>query len=140
MAPHSPAPQPQPASAVQHLGDCTRSQNIPRRLRAAPISVRDSNREAAEREQQAWDSYVDSLTPGEHPRFCKDCAHSAARDAECRAVIIDLDPVLGPRRAKCRDARKSDGACGFAAVLFAHPGDQLPADVADLGNHLGNAI
>ena len=130
MAPQTAAAAHHKAQAAPTLQQCA----------AAPILDRESQREAGEREQQAWHAYINGLPSGTQPRFCKDCSNNSFLDAECRAVISEIDPVLGPRRAKCRDVRKSDGPCGFAAVLFAHPSNNLPADVTDIGNGFGNAI
>ena len=111
MAPHTAAAAHHKAQAAPTLQQCA----------AAPILDRDSKRASDEIEQQAWHAYINGLPSGAQPRFCKDCSNNSFLDAECRAVISEIDPVLGPRRAKCRDARKSDGACSFAAKLFAYP-------------------
>ena len=94
----------------------------------APILDRDSKRAADEIEQQAWHAHIISLPSGAEPRLCHDCAHFAPRDTACRKIITAIDAVFGPSLAKCHDARKSDGPCGFAATLFAHPSTNLPAD------------
>lgn len=110
MAPHTAA-----ATAAPHQAQPA---TLLQRWATTPILDRDSKRAADEIEQQAWHAYINGLPSGAQPRFCKDCSNNSFLDAECRAVISEIDPVLGPRRAKCRDVRKSDGPCGFAAVLF----------------------
>lgn len=130
MAPHT-------AAAARHQAQA--APTLQQRA-AAPILDRDSKHTANEIEQQAWHAYVSGLPSGTQPRFCQDCAHYAMRDTACRKIITAIDPVFGPRLAKCHSARKSDGACGFAAKLFAHPSNNLPADVTDLGHRLGNTI
>ena len=108
MAPHTAAAAPHQAQAAPIL-----QQQV-----SASILDRESNREADEHEQQAWRAYLDVLPSVAQLRLCTECAHFAMRDTACRTLITTIDPVFGPRLAKCRDARKSDGPCGFAAVLF----------------------
>ncbi len=128
---------PQTAAAAPHQAQPA----TPLQWRApAPILDRDSKRAADAIEQQAWYKYISSLPSGVEPRLCKDCAHFAPRDTACRKIITAIDAVFGPSLAKCNDARKSDGPCGFAATLFAHPSNNLPADVTDLGHRLGNTV
>lgn len=121
MAPHTKAAAPQQAQPATPL----------QQWATTSILDRDSKRAADEIEQQAWNVYVSGLPSGTQPRFCKDCSNSSALDAECRAVISEIDPVLGPRRAKCRDVRRSDGPCGFAAVLF-DCSTNLPSRIAQV--------
>ncbi|TDY35105.1 hypothetical protein [Janthinobacterium sp. 75] len=130
MAPHIAAAAPHQAQAAPIL-----QQQV-----SASILDRESNGGVDEQEQQAWRAYLDVLPSVAQLRLCTECAHFAMRDMACRKIITTIDPVFGPRLAKCRDARKSDGPCGFAAKLFAHPSNNLPADVTNLGNGLGNAI
>ena len=130
MAPHTKAAAPQQAQPATPL----------QQWATTSILDRDSKRAADEIEQQAWQAYVSGLPSGTQPRFCEDCAHYARRDTACRQIITAIDPVFGPRLANCHDARKSDGPCGFAATLFAHPGNNVPADVTDLGHRLGNTV
>lgn len=128
---------PQTAAAAHHQAQATPTLQ---QWASAPILDRDSKHTADEIELQAWHAYVSGLPSGTQPRFCQDCAHYAMRDTACRKIITTIDPVSGPRLARCHDARKSDGPCGFAAKLFAHPSNNLPTDVTNLGNGLGNAI
>ena len=132
MAPHTAA-----ATAAPHQAQPA---TLLQRWATTPILDRESKRAADEIEQQAWHAYINGLPSGGQPRPCQDCAHYAMRDTACRKIITAIDPVFGPRLAKCHDARKSDGACGFAAVLFARPSNNLATDVTDLGHRLGNTI
>lgn len=62
------------------------------------------------------------MTSTSTPRFCKDCNHSKERklsDRHCAAPdALVMNLVEGPQTRRCEQARRIDGPCGPAGVLF----------------------